>query len=315
MERTYFLFFVALVLLHFIATISATIIVAKNQNNTVDLKALLAFKAAIFDPQRIIPINWSTSSTSVCYWIGITCNARHHRVAAIDLSYMGIAGTIPPQLGNLSFLVKLNLMNNSFHGHLPTELSYLRRLKYISLENKGFSGSLSGRLSNFTKLETIRLGFNFFTGNLPEEFSALPKLKLVEIQYNQLVGPLPRALFNLSSLQFIGFTNNSLSGYLPACICDHLPQLQGLYLSYNHFEGEIPSGIGDCSKLQVLVLFDNKLNGHIPKGIWNLTTLTKIYLDWTDLTGTYVFSFFLRYNRGCCCGMFISQRRGVERWG
>nr|XP_027096262.1 probable LRR receptor-like serine/threonine-protein kinase At3g47570 [Coffea arabica] len=308
MQTTYFLFVGALVLLHFIATGSATIIVANNQNNTVDLNALLAFKAAIFDPQRIIPTNWSTS-TSVCNWIGITCNARHRRVAAIDLSYMGIAGTIPPQLGNLSFLVRLNVMNNSFHGHLPPQLSRLRRLQYISLEgnafegelpswlgaltalrylsfrDNGFSGSLSGRLSNFTKLETIWLGHNFFTGNLSEEFSALPKLKFLEIQDNQLVGPLPPALFNLSSLQIIGFTNNSLSGYLPARICDHLPQLQELSLSLNNIEGEIPSGIGECSGLQVLSLSYNKFRGFIPREIWNLTTLTVLYLGGNDLTG------------------------------
>ncbi|CDP00847.1 unnamed protein product [Coffea canephora] len=307
MQRTYFLFVAALAL-HFIATGSASIIVANNQNNTVDLNALLAFKAAIFDPQRTIQTNWSTS-TSVCNWIGISCNARHYRVAVIDLSYMGIAGTIPPQLGNLSFLIRLNVMNNSFHGHLPTELSRLHRLKYINLasndfegefpswlgdlsalwyinfESNIFSGSLSGRLSNFTELETIGLGYNFFTGNLSEEFSALPKLRVLEIQSNQLVGPLPQALFNLSSLQIIAFTNNSLSGYLPAHICDYLPQLQGLYLSLNNFEGEIPSGVGECSELQVLSLSYNKFGGYTPNGVWNLTTLTIIELGENDLTG------------------------------
>ncbi|XP_027152390.1 receptor kinase-like protein Xa21 [Coffea eugenioides] len=308
MQTTYFLFAGALVLLHFITTSSAGASVANNQNNTIDLNALLAFKSTIFDPQRIIPTNWSTS-TSVYNWIGITCNACHHRVAAIDLSYMGIAGTIPPELGNLSFLVWLNVRNNSFHGHLSTELSRLRRVKYINLEGNTFegelpswlgclsalwyinfqynrfSGSLSGRLSNFTKLETIRLGVNFFTGSLSEEFSALPKLKLLEIEYTQLAGPLPQALFNLSSLQKIGFTGNSLSGYLPARICDYLPQLQGLYLSRNYFEGEIPSGIGECSGLQVLSLSYNKFRGYIPNGVWNLTTLKAIGLGENDLTG------------------------------
>ncbi|XP_027152030.1 probable LRR receptor-like serine/threonine-protein kinase At3g47570 [Coffea eugenioides] len=308
MKRTYFLFVAALLLLHFVTTSSASIVAAGNHNNTVDLNALLALKTTIFDPQRIIPTNWSNSN-SVCNWIGITCNARHQRVAAINLSYMGIVGTIPPELGNLSFLVWLNVRNNSFHGHLPPELSRLHRLKYINLasndfegefpswlgclsavwyinfEFNRFSGSLSGRLSNLTKLEVIGLGGNFFTGNLSEEFSALPKLRVLEIQYNQLVGPLPWALFNLSSLQTIGFTNNSLSGYLPARICDHLPQLQGLYLSWNYFEGELPSGIGECSNLQVLSLSYNRFRGHIPNGVWNLTTLTQIYLGGTDLTG------------------------------
>ncbi|CDP00842.1 unnamed protein product [Coffea canephora] len=308
MQRTYFLFAGALVLLHFITTSSAGASIANNRNNTIDLNAFLAFKSTIFDPQRIIPTNWSTSS-SVCNWIGITCNTRHQRVAAINLSYMGIAGTIPPQLGNLSFLVWLSVSNNSFHGHLPTELSRLRRLKYINLKGNAFegefpswlgclsalwyinfeynrfSGSLSGRLSNFTKLEVIALAFNFFTGNLSEEFSALPKFRVLEIEYTQLAGPLPQALFNLSSLQKIGFTSNSLSGYLPARICDYLPQLQELYLSRNYFEGEIPSGIGECSGLQFLSLSYNKFRGYIPNGVWNLTTLTAIDLGENDLTG------------------------------
>ncbi|CDP20521.1 unnamed protein product [Coffea canephora] len=260
MQTTYFLFAGALVLLHFIATSSASIIVANNHNNSAsDLNALLAFKAAIFDPQRIISTNWS-ASTSVCNWIGITCNARHHRVAAIDLSYMGIAGTIPPQLGNLSFLVRLNVMNNSFHGHLPTELSRLRRLKYINLEG------------------------NNFEGELPSWLGALTALRFLSFRDNGFSGPLPQALFNLSSLQIIRFTNNSLSGYLPAHICDHLPQLQGLYLSLNNFEGEIPSGIGECSGLQFFSLSYNKFRGYIPKEFWNLTTLTLIALGGNDLT-------------------------------
>ncbi|CDP11031.1 unnamed protein product [Coffea canephora] len=277
MQRTYFLVLGAIAL-HFVTTSSASISIANNHNNSAsDLNALRAFKATIFDRQRIIPTNWSTSS-SVCNWIGITCNARHHRVAAIDLSYMGIVGTIPPQLGNLSFLVRLNVMNNSFHEHLPTELSH--RLTYINLEGNAFEGEPPSWLGGLTALQ-----YSFRDNGFSEEFSALPKLTVLDIQHNQLVGPLPWDLFNLSSLQIIGFTNNSLWGYLPAHICNYLPQLQALYLSLNNFEGEIPSGIGECSRLQVLSLSSNKFRGHIPKGVWNLTTLTQIHLGGTDLTG------------------------------
>ncbi|CDP11033.1 unnamed protein product [Coffea canephora] len=306
MKRTYFLFVAAVLLLHFVTTSSASIIAAGNHNNTADLNALLALKTTIFDPQRIIPTNWSNSN-SVCNWIGITCNTRHQRVAAINLSYMGIVGTIPPELGNLSFLVWLNVRNNSFHGHLPPELSRLHRLKYINLasndfegefpswlgclsavwyinfEHNRFSGSLSGRLSNLTKLEVIGLGDNFFTGNLSEEFSALPKLRVLEIQYNQLVGPLPWALFNLSSLQTIAFTNNSLSGYLPTRICDYLPQLQGLYLSWNYFE--VPQEVGNLSKLEVIQLSSNRLTGPITPKLFNISTLQFISLSENSFSG------------------------------
>ncbi|CDP18968.1 unnamed protein product [Coffea canephora] len=260
MQTTYFLFVGALVLLHFIVTGSATIIVANNQNNTVDLNALLAFKAAIFDPQRIIPTNWSTS-TSVCNWIGITCNARHHRVAAIDLSYMGNAGTIPPQLGNLSFLVRFNVMNNSFHGHLPTELSRLRRLKYISLEG------------------------NYLTGSLPADIGYFKALVYLNLSNNQYLGGIPSTIGALQDLQELSFERNKLQGLIPDSMKNML-QLRHLDLSFNHLEGEIPNSLQVLSNLQYFNVSYNRLRGPIPHGgpFANFTNLS--FLSNEALCGT-----------------------------
>ncbi|XP_041025327.1 LRR receptor-like serine/threonine-protein kinase EFR [Juglans microcarpa x Juglans regia] len=86
-------------------------------NIATDQSALLALKFGISHPDpdhNILASNWSTN-TSVCSWIGVTCGSKHHRVIALNLAYMGLEGTIPPQIGNLSFLVSLGLRNNSFH--------------------------------------------------------------------------------------------------------------------------------------------------------------------------------------------------------
>nr|XP_027098141.1 LRR receptor-like serine/threonine-protein kinase EFR isoform X2 [Coffea arabica] len=308
MEKAYFLFLAALVASLGTASSSTTNVVAHNNTSDHDLGALLAFRAAISDPQNILPVNWSTS-TSVCNWIGITCNRRHRRVAAIQLPKLGLFGTIPPQLGNLSFLVWLDLENNSFHGNLPTQMVHLRRLKhinfafnsfdgefpswlgalyrlrYLSFHSNRISGSLPTTLSNATMLETIRLGTNLMTGNLPQDWSALQNLEFLDMGNNKLEGPLPRSLFNLSSLQHFSFSNNTLSGYLPVRICHHLPQLQGLYLSYNEFSGAVPAGIGGCPRLQILSLSYNNLAGNIPREIWNLTALRNLYLGANDIQG------------------------------
>ncbi|KAL7102809.1 hypothetical protein ACP275_08G140800 [Erythranthe tilingii] len=70
-----------------------------------DKSALLALKSHItLEPDNILAKNW-TNTSSVCSWIGVTCGLRHNRVIALDISNMGLSGTIPPQLGNLSFLV------------------------------------------------------------------------------------------------------------------------------------------------------------------------------------------------------------------
>ncbi|XP_047313254.1 receptor like protein 29-like [Impatiens glandulifera] len=63
---------------------------------------------------------------------------------------MGLVGTIPPQMGNLSFLLRLDLSNNSFHGTLPEEMARLRRLKYVSVAYNGFAGKVP------MWLETVR---------------------------------------------------------------------------------------------------------------------------------------------------------------
>ncbi|PQQ21842.1 LRR receptor-like serine/threonine-protein kinase FLS2 [Prunus yedoensis var. nudiflora] len=71
-------------------------------NISRDQSALLALKSYITtDPQNIL-VNWSTT-TSVCNWVGVTCGARHLRVAVLNLSYMGLTGTIPRTLETSRF--------------------------------------------------------------------------------------------------------------------------------------------------------------------------------------------------------------------
>ncbi|KAK8972084.1 hypothetical protein V6N11_061892 [Hibiscus sabdariffa] len=112
---------------------------ANSPNISTDQSALLALKSHItHDPHNLLATNWSTS-TSVCNWIGVTCGSRHRRIIALDLSSMDLTGTIPSQLGNLSFLALLNIRNNSFHGSLPIELTNLHRLRHLNFASCDFS--------------------------------------------------------------------------------------------------------------------------------------------------------------------------------
>ncbi|BBH01123.1 Leucine-rich repeat protein kinase family protein [Prunus dulcis] len=159
-------------------------VAARITNFTTDQSALLALKSHITnDPHNILTTKWSTT-TSICNWVGVTCGVRHLRVTALNLSYMDLTGTIPPHLGNLSFLVKLHFRNNSFHGTLPQELARL------------------------LGLQSINFGFNNFTGTIPVWFGSLSKLQAFNIFGNQFSGSMPAAIFNLSALQ--ARTNNHL---------------------------------------------------------------------------------------------------------
>ncbi|TQE04396.1 hypothetical protein C1H46_010015 [Malus baccata] len=133
MARTFFLSSTTLLLLLlfqyctvYIAILTVSSVAAQT-NISTDQSALLALKSHItIDAQNILTTNWSTSNSDICNWVGVTCSVHHLRVTALNLSYMGLTGTIPPHLGNLSFLVALEFRNNSFGGTLPRVVSYTK---------------------------------------------------------------------------------------------------------------------------------------------------------------------------------------------
>ncbi|OMP09447.1 hypothetical protein COLO4_05465 [Corchorus olitorius] len=204
---------------------------AAETNITTDQFSLLEFKDQILDPRNFLSSNWSSNS-SVCNWVGVSCNSRHGRVSILDLSEMGLSGSISPYLGNLSFLVSLNLRGNNFHGSLPQELAKLRRLQLIDLSFNAFNGeipswlgaltqvknlvlrnnNLTGKipptLANMSNLETLELGYNLIQGNVPDEIGYLRKLKIFYAQNNQLFGSIPSSIFNMSSLQSISLESD-----------------------------------------------------------------------------------------------------------
>ncbi|XP_034198064.1 probable LRR receptor-like serine/threonine-protein kinase At3g47570 isoform X1 [Prunus dulcis] len=254
MERSRFVLSITLLLLQYSSKGTG----AAKTNITTDQSALLAMRSHITSDPHNISVNWSTS-TSVCNWVGVTCGARHLRVVSLNLSYMGFTGTIPPHLGNLSFLVALSFNNNSFYGTLPHELSYLRRLKFISLR------------------------FNNFMGSIPSWFGSFPKLQKLVLYGNQFSGTIPSTIFNLSTLEDISLSSNKLSGAIPKEI-GNLTMLKRIYLDSNNFN-EIPKEIGFLHQLEKLYVQLNALKGPVPVVVFNMSSLTTLTLYGNNLSG------------------------------
>ncbi|PIM98755.1 Non-specific serine/threonine protein kinase [Handroanthus impetiginosus] len=286
-------------------------------NINTDKSALLALKSRLsIDPSYVLYKNWSDSA-SVCSWVGVTCGSRHQRVTALDISAMGLAGDLPHEMGNLTFLGYLNLSSNNFHGILPEELAQLRRLKvidfkfnnftgeipswfrflrelhFLNLRNNSFTGLLPNSISNVSKLEMLDLSFNSLWGKVPEEVGHLYNLKTLSMQFNKFNGAIPRAIFNISSLEILSLTGNNLSGELPADMCHGLPGLKRLYLSSNELEGQIPSNISQCSQLRLISMSYNKFSGTIPREIGNLRALEMLYLGANYLTVSILLEFWM----------------------
>ncbi|KAG6692155.1 receptor kinase-like protein Xa21 isoform X2 [Carya illinoinensis] len=270
-------------------------------NVTTDKSALFELKAHISskDSHHVLISNWS-SNTHICTWVGVTCGSKHLRVKALNLSYMDLIGTIPPHIGNLSFLVSLSIGNNSFHGSLPNELSRLYRLQFLDLSYNEFSGEIPAWMGLLNKLQILFLHGNNFEGSIPQSLSNISSLQWIDLSYNQLSGSIPSSLFkmptlqqivlrsnklsgpitsiffNASSLQYIHLGHNKLSGGLPTYMFDLLPNLQYLSISQNHFSGVLPE-IGNLTMLRELILYDNNFEGTIPSSLLKCTQLQ--YLD------------------------------------
>ena len=277
-----------------------------SSNNFTDQSALIAFKSEIsFHPNDTILSagNWSTT-TNFCEWFGVSCSRRRQRVTALNLSHVDLHSTISPYIGNLSFLVSLDLHNNSFSGFLPHEIGNLHRLKELLLSYNLLEGSIPPTLHNCQKLEVLFLYGNNLNGSIPKDLGMLPRVRKLSLRQNKLMGTIPSSLgnmswlevlflydnsltgafplviFNLSSLKSVSHGRNNLSGTLPVDLCSHCPNLQGLYTSYNKFSGKLPSEFNNCRELFELSLSYNMFDGSI---LESFGSLKKQFIDVTTV--------------------------------
>ncbi|XP_075082000.1 uncharacterized protein LOC107812472 [Nicotiana tabacum] len=300
--------FLCLMLSCLLCVVSA-IASSKLAGNETDRLALLSIKGQItYDPFGIM-YSWN-DSFHYCSWKGVTCSARHQRVTLLDLSSKELVGTLVPQIGNLSFLRKLTLQNNTFNGEIPQEIGRLFRLQNLELANNSFTGEIPVELSNCSRLIYLDLDGNRLTGKIPVELGlSLRNLEVLFLRSNNLTGELPYSSGNLSSLIALAAPENRLEGSIPYSL-GQLTNLSYISLGVNMISGDIPISLFNLSSLyhfaapvnqlkgslpidigstlpslRLLYLHSNLLSGVVPSSISNLTRLEIISLSRNQLTG------------------------------
>ncbi|CAM6050247.1 unnamed protein product [Sphagnum compactum] len=254
--------------------------------------------------------NWVGTDSSPCGWMGVTCNSNNE-VTMLELSEIGISGTLPTQLftiltlehldlssnslsgsipadiGNLTSLNYLNLtLNeiNSFSGLIPPQIGALSSLQYLDLSSNTFSGTVPLQLGNLVNLQHLDLSSNALSGTLPPELGNLINLQSFYLGSSHLTGSIPEEISLLRSLRKLDLGGNSFVGSIPDSI-GNLRNLQTLNLPSAHLNGSIPASLGNCSSLQYLVLANNNLEGPIPHEIGKLSNLTVFSVANNNLVG------------------------------
>ncbi|KAI2503353.1 hypothetical protein MHU86_11073 [Fragilaria crotonensis] len=102
------------------------------------------------------------------------------------------SSTIPTQIGLLTALDDIKLINTGLNGTLPTELARLTKLTFLELWSNDLSGTIPSELGLLTDLAVFNLFYNhMLTGFVPSEVGLLTNLSIVDLRSTGLSIQIP----------------------------------------------------------------------------------------------------------------------------
>ena len=173
---------------------------ASAQTAAEDRKALEALYNATGGASWTNNTNW-LSDQPIGEWHGLSTNADG-RVIALLLSENNLTGAIPPELGNLDALTRLDLYSNSLSGSIPAELGNLTNLEALNLSGNDLSGPIPAELGNLSNLRELHLSNNGLSGEIPPALAGLSELQDIFLAGNELTGCIPQALEDMREVGY-----------------------------------------------------------------------------------------------------------------
>ena len=143
----------------------------------------------------------------------------------LQLSWNGLTGEIPPEIGNLTNLTKLWLYSNELTGEIPPEIGNLTNLIEFYLWENQFTGEIPPEIGNLINLDGIDLHSNQFAGEIPSTVGNLTNLTYLNFSLNELTGEIPESICNLTiDFSFYNFhiEDNQFCPPYPSCIEDYV---------------------------------------------------------------------------------------------
>ena len=159
-------------------------------------------------------------------WYGVETH-DNGRVKYLLLRFdNNLHGILPSLLGNLTEALVVSIRGNErdgrsllgVRGSIPRELGNLTALQELYLSGNELTGSIPEALGNLSELDALDLSDNRLSGNIPAALGNLSLLRDLNLSGNRLEGEIPAALANLTDLEslYLSGESNSFTGCIPS---------------------------------------------------------------------------------------------------
>lgn len=206
-----------------------------------DVQGLQVIYNSLNGPSQLT--GWTNSSGDPCgeSWKGVTCEGS--AVVSIQISGLGLNGTMGYLLSNFYSLRTLDMSDNNIHDTIPYQLP--PNLTNLNLASNNLTGSFPYSISTMVSLNYLNVSHNSISQSIGDIFAKLAGLTILDLSVNNFTGDLPNSFTSLSNLSTLYLQNNQLTG--PLSVLTGLP-LTDLNVANNNFSGWIPSELRSIRK-------------------------------------------------------------------
>ncbi|KAL4563392.1 hypothetical protein LXL04_027433 [Taraxacum kok-saghyz] len=209
--------------------------------------------------------------------------AKLPHLRSFDVAYNLLQGTIPPEWG-LTQLHDISLLGNRITGEIPPEIGNITTLTRLDLEANHLSGTIPPDLGKLINLQSLILSSNQFTGRLPVALGQLGNLTNFRINENNFSGPIPDFIQNWKLLSRLELMASGLTGPIPPSI-SLLENLLDLRISDISGPSQQFPPINNATGLIRLILRNCNISGEIPDYIWRVRELEMFDASFNNLVG------------------------------
>ncbi|KAI8911159.1 hypothetical protein EDD86DRAFT_189709 [Gorgonomyces haynaldii] len=125
--------------------------------------------------------------TSCCTASGVLCN--NGTITNLGLQSLGLKGSIPTVLANLTSLISLNLNRNQLTGSLPAELGKLP-LEHVAFDSNLLIGPIPESWKSWSNLKDFGISNNSVNGAFPMNSGVWPGLHYLNLMNTDIDAPL-----------------------------------------------------------------------------------------------------------------------------